>query len=64
MWDHGDGVFLFPVCVVVVGCGQRERRRERRCSDSRSLLSAGFEKHPHTKDVVCKKIDSEFPVGF
>ena len=55
MWDHGDGVFLFPVCVVVVGCGQRERRRERRCSDSRSLLSAGFKKHPHTKDVVYKK---------
>ena len=47
--------FLFPVCVVLVGCGQRERRRERRCSDSQSLLSAGFKKHPHTKDVEYKK---------
>jgi hypothetical protein len=62
--DHGAGVFLVFLCVVVVGCGPRERRRERLCSDSQSLLSAGFEKLPHTSNTVYEKIDSEFPVGF
>ena len=43
--------FSFPVCCGGGLCSEREGRRDR-CSDSRSLLSAGFEKRLHTSDMV------------
>ncbi len=57
--------FLFPVCVVVVGCGPRESRGEEsavaltvgRCSQQDS-------KNVHIRRIQYKRIDSEFPVGF
>jgi hypothetical protein len=54
--------FLFPVCVVVVGCG-RERGGETvaptvgRCSQQDS-------KNVYIRRIWYYKIDSEFPVGF
>jgi hypothetical protein len=63
--DHGAGVFLFPVCVVVVGwVVVRERGGESAVAPTVGRCSQQDSKNVHIRRIWYEKIDSKFPVGF
>ncbi len=59
-------LFLFSVCVVVVGCGPRESKGggESAVAPTVGRCSQQDSKNIHIRRIWYEKIDSEFPVGF